>query len=127
MIDHIGINVADMERASAFYDRVLGALGHRRLLDHGVAIGYGTEQPAFWISTFEGVGPNRESHVAFVAPDAHSVRAWFDEAVAAGAEVLHEPRLWPEYHPGYFGAFVRDTEGNNIEACCHTGDAGSQA
>ena len=122
MIDHFGINVTDMERASAFYDRVLGVLGHRRLLDHGVAIGYGTDAPAFWISTFEGVGPNREVHVAFSAPDAAAVRAWFDEAVAAGAEVLHEPRLWPEYHPGYYGAFVRDPDGNNVEACCHGGD-----
>lgn len=123
MIDHLGINVTDMARASAFYDRILGVLGHRRVLDHTVAIGYGTDEPDFWIGTFEGVGPNREVHVAFRAADADAVRAWFAEAVAAGAEVLHEPRLWPEYHPGYFGAFVRDPDGNNVEACCHTGDA----
>ncbi|WP_101525102.1 MULTISPECIES: VOC family protein [Nocardioides] len=122
MIDHLGINVTDLARASAFYDRVLGALGHRRLMEEGVAIGYGTEHPTFWIGTFEGVGANREVHVAFVAPDAAAVRVWFAEAVAAGAEVLHEPRLWPEYHPGYYAAFVRDTEGNNIEACCHGGE-----
>ena len=61
MIDHFGINVADMERASAFYDTVLGSLGHRRLMDFGVAIGYGTEQPVFWISGGEAAaGPNRE-------------------------------------------------------------------
>ena len=124
MIDHFGINVASMEVASAFYDRVLGVLGHRRVMDFGVAIGYGTDQPTFWISTFDGVGANREVHVGFSAPDAATVGAWFDEAVAAGAEVLHEPRLFPEYHPGYFGAFVRDTEGNNIEAVCHTAVAG---
>ena len=123
MIDHFGINVASMEVASAFYDRVLGVLGHRRVMDFGVAIGYGTDQPTFWISTFDGVGPNREVHVGFSAPNAATVRAWFEEAVAAGAEVLHEPRLFPEYHPGYFGAFVRDTEGNNIEAVCHTAAA----
>ena len=70
-----------------------------------------------------GVGDNREVHVAFRAPDAATVRAWHAEAVAAGAESLHEPRLWPDYHPGYYGAFVRDTEGNNIEAVCHTGDS----
>ena len=119
MIDHLGINVTDMARASAFYDRVLGVLGHRRLIEHEVAIGYGTEEPDFWIGTFDGVGPNREVHVAFRAADADAVRAWFAEAVAAGAEVLHEPRLWPEYHPGYFGAFVRDPDGNNVEAVCH--------
>lgn len=123
MIDHLGINVSDMEKAGAFYDRILRVLGHSRLVDFGVAIGYGTAKPEFWLSTFEGMGPNREVHVAFTAPDAATVRAWFEEAVAAGAEVLHEPRLWPEYHDAYYGAFVRDPDGNNVEACCHTGDA----
>ncbi len=120
MIDHFGINVTSMERAAAFYDAVLGTLGHRRLMDFGVAIGYGTTQPHFWISTFEGVGDNREVHVAFAAPSAEAVRTWFEAAVAEGAEVLHEPRLWPEYHEHYYGAFVRDPDGNNVEAVCHT-------
>jgi catechol 2,3-dioxygenase-like lactoylglutathione lyase family enzyme len=123
MIDHLGINVTDMARAGAFYDRILGVLGHRRIMDYDEAVGYGTDGPDFWIGTFDGIGANREVHVAFSAPDSSAVRAWFEEAVAAGAEVLHEPRLWPEYHPGYFGAFVRDPDGNNVEACCHTGDA----
>jgi predicted lactoylglutathione lyase len=48
------------------------------------------------------------------------VRAFFDAAVGAGAEPLHEPRVWPEYHPNYYGAFVRDPDGNNVEAVCHT-------
>ncbi|QBX56253.1 VOC family protein [Nocardioides seonyuensis] len=122
MIDHLGINCTDIERAGAFYDRILGVLGHRRVMDFGTTIGYGSEEPDFWLSTFEGVGPNREVHVAFAAPDAATVRAWYDEAIAAGAESLHEPRLWPEYHERYFGAFVRDTEGNNIEAVCHSGE-----
>lgn len=118
MISHLGINCSDLELSGAFYDRTLAVLGHRRLLDHGVAIGYGTTAPAFWIGTFDGMGPNREVHVAFDAPDAATVDAWFAEAVACGAEVLHEPRLWPEYHEGYYGAFVRDPDGNNVEACC---------
>ena len=120
MIDHLGINCVDLGRAATFYDRVLGVLGHRRIMDFDTAIGYGSEEPDFWISTFEGVGPNREVHVGFRAPDAATVRAWYDEALAAGAESLHEPRLWPEYHPAYFGAFVRDPDGNNVEAVCHT-------
>ncbi|HEX5366291.1 MAG TPA: VOC family protein [Acidimicrobiales bacterium] len=57
-------------------------------------------------------------HVAFVAPDRAAVKAFFDAAVPAGAEVLHGPRVWPEYHPGYYGAFV-DPDGNNVEAVCH--------
>ncbi len=124
MIDHFGINCADMEAAAAFYDKVLGVLGHQRLMDFGVAIGYGTEQPHFWISTFEGIGPNRETHIAFTAPDAATVRAWHAAAVASGAETLHEPRMWPEYHPHYYGAFVRDPDGNNVEAVCHTASEG---
>ena len=122
MIDHLGINCTDLPRAAEFYDRILAVVGHRRVMDYPEAIGYGTEGPDFWISTFEEIGPNREIHLAFQAKDADTVRAWYAEAMAAGAESLHEPRLWPEYHAAYFGAFVRDTEGNNIEACCHTGD-----
>ena len=122
MIDHFGINCADLQKTAAFYDKVLATLGHRRLLDFEVAVGYGTDKPDFWLSTFDGVGPNREVHVAFTAPDADTVRAFFQAAVDQGAEVLHEPRLWPEYHETYFGGFVRDPEGNNLEAVCHTGD-----
>lgn len=122
MIDHLGINCADLEAAKRFYDTVLGTLGHRRLLDHDVAVGYGTDHPAFWLSQYEDMPPNREIHVAFVARDAAQVRAFYDAAMAAGAESLHEPRLRPEYHENYYGAFVRDPDGNNVEACCHTGD-----
>jgi catechol 2,3-dioxygenase-like lactoylglutathione lyase family enzyme len=119
MIDHFGINCADLQKTASFYDKVLATLGHRRLLDFEVAVGYGTDKPDFWLSTFEGVGPNREVHLAFTAPDADAVRAFFQAAVDLGAEVLHEPRLWPEYHEHYFGGFVRDPEGNNLEAVCH--------
>jgi hypothetical protein len=74
-----------------------------------VAIGYGPPgKPDFWISVFNSGEGFRESHVAFAAPDRAAVRAFFDAAVATGAEVLHEPRVWPEYHPTYYGAFVRD-------------------
>ena len=123
MIDHFGINVSDMDTASTFYDKVLATLGHRRVMDFGTAIGYGSESPDFWISTFDGIGPNREMHLAFQASDADAVRAFVAAAVELGAEVLHEPRLWPEYHEHYFGGFVRDPEGNNVEAVTHRGDA----
>ncbi|SDR88400.1 VOC family protein [Microlunatus soli] len=124
MLDHFGINVADMATASAFYDKVLGVLGHRRIMDFDVAIGYGTTEPDFWISTFDGVGANREMHVAFTAPDAATVRAFGEAAESLGAEILHAPRLWPEYHEHYYAVFVRDTEGNNVEAVCQTADEG---
>jgi catechol 2,3-dioxygenase-like lactoylglutathione lyase family enzyme len=123
MIDHFGINCSDVQASAAFYDEVLATLGHRRLLDFGVAIGYGSDKPDFWLSTFEGMGPNREVHIAFTAPDAATVRSFFEAATRLGAEVLHEPRLWPEYHDSYYGGFVRDPDGNNVEAVCHTGES----
>ena len=61
----------------------------------------------------------RASHIAFIAPSRAAVHAFFAAAVNGGAEVLHEPRVWPEYHETYYGAFVRDPDGNNVEAVCH--------
>jgi catechol 2,3-dioxygenase-like lactoylglutathione lyase family enzyme len=123
MIDHLGINCRDLAASAAFYDKVLGVLGHQRLLDFGEALGYGSDgKPDFWIARWEGAEPNREIHVAFIAEDADAVRRFHAAALEAGAEELHAPRLWPEYHERYFGAFVRDPDGNNVEAVCHTGD-----
>jgi len=128
MIDHLGINCADLDSASAFYDKVLATLGYSRILDFGVALGYGVDKPDFWLGAqpAEGPasGPNREIHVAFTASDATAVRAFFAAAQEQGAEVLHAPRFWPEYHDHYYGAFVRDLDGNNVEAVCHTAQPG---
>jgi catechol 2,3-dioxygenase-like lactoylglutathione lyase family enzyme len=121
MLDHLSIQCADVAASAAFYDAVLAPLGGRRVLDFGEVIGYGVPpRPEFWLgpqSTGEGF---RESHIAFTAPDRAAVHAFFDAALSAGAEVLHTPRVWPEYHPGYYGAFVRDPDGHNVEAVCHT-------
>ncbi|MEO7752087.1 MAG: VOC family protein [Terracoccus sp.] len=120
MIDHFGINCADLESSARFYDGVLGVLGFSRQMDVGVAIGYGTQgHPDFWISRWPGSGPNREIHVGFTADGVEAVVAFHARALELGAASLHEPRLWPEYHPGYFGAFVRDPDGNNVEAVFH--------
>ena len=120
MLDHISIQCADVQRSAAFYDAVLATLGGSRIMDFGEAIGYGVPpKPEFWIgarSTGEGF---RESHIAFAAASRQAVRDFFTAAVGQGAEVLHEPRLWPEYHEHYYGAFVRDPDGNNVEAVCH--------
>jgi len=120
MIDHVSIQCADVERSAKFYDAVLAPIGGKRVLDFGDVIGYGSDDmPDFWIgprNTGEGF---RESHLAFAADDVEAVDAFFRAAVTAGAEMLHEPRKWPEYHPRYYGAFVRDPDGNNVEAVCH--------
>ena len=124
MLDHLAIQCADMKVSAAFYDAVLEPLGGRRLMDFGATIGYGIPpMPDFWIGQFNSGEGFRESHIAFAAADRATVRAFFDTAVAAGAEVLHEPRLWPEYHENYYGAFVRDPDGNNVEAVCHAPEA----
>ena len=118
MLDHISIQTRDTAASAAFYDAVLAPLGGHRILDFGEVIGYGTEAPDFWIGPVTTGGEAREAHIAFAAPDRAAVQAFFDAAVADGAEVLHTPRLWPEYHEHYFGAFVRDPDGNNVEAVC---------
>lgn len=119
MLDHVGIQVDDPRASADFYEAVLAPLGGRRMLDFGEAIGFGTETPVFWVGPVRPQAEGREDHIAFAARDRAAVRAFFDAAVAQGAEVLHEPKEWPIYHEGYYGAFVRDLDGNNIEAVCH--------
>ena len=120
MLDHLSVQCADVATAAAFYDTVLAPLGGGRLMDFGEVLGYGVgDKPSFWLGPLADRGTNRPIHIAFVADDRAAVRALFAAAVDAGAEILHEPRLWPEYHPAYYGAFVRDPDGNNVEAVCH--------
>ncbi|HUQ40748.1 MAG TPA: VOC family protein [Acidimicrobiales bacterium] len=124
MLDHLSIQCADIGASVAFYDTVLAPLGGKRIMSFGDVHGYGVDFPSFWLGPLSP-GPlgadasGRESHIAFTAPDRTAVAAFRDAAVAAGAEVLHEPRSWPEYHQHYFGVFVRDPDGNNVEAVCH--------
>ena len=121
MLDHLSIQCADVAASAAFYDTVLAPIGGTRVVEFGPVIGFGVPpMPDFWIGPHQTGEGFKESHIAFSAPDRDAVRAFFAAATAAGAEVLHEPRLWPEYHPNYYGAFVRDPDGNNIEAVCHS-------
>ena len=121
MLDHLSIQCDDVAVSAKFYDAVLAPLGGQRILDLGMTIGYGVPpMPDFWLgphTTGEGF---RESHIAFSAQSRVVVDAFLEAARAAGAEVLHEARIWPEYHPNYYGAFVRDPDGNNVEAVCHS-------
>jgi catechol 2,3-dioxygenase-like lactoylglutathione lyase family enzyme len=120
VLDHLSIQCEDVAASAAFYDAVLAPIGGVRVMDFGPVIGYGIPpRPDFWIGPQQTGDGFRESHIAFTAGDRAAVRAFFDAAVAAGAEVLHEPRVWPEYHDTYYGAFVRDPDGNNVEAVCH--------
>jgi catechol 2,3-dioxygenase-like lactoylglutathione lyase family enzyme len=122
VIDHFGIICADFDTSKEFYDRVLGVLGYSRQLDVGQAVGYGTDgKPDFWLENGGGRQATEGIHFAFAANSPESVQSFFHAALALGVEPLHEPRLFPEYHPKYYGAFVRDPDGNNVEAVFHGG------
>lgn len=124
MIDHAGISVAEMARATAFYDRALAPLGISLLarvpLEYtdGINIcGYGQTRPQFWLSE---TGPQSPPvHFAFTADSRVVVDDFHKAAIEAGGADNGAPGLRPHYHAAYYGAFVRDPDGNNIEAVCH--------
>ena len=119
VLDHVSIQCADVASSAQFYDAVLDVLGGGRVMDFGTVIGYGTAGHAsFWLSPLSAAVVLGELHIAFRADDRATVRRFFDAALVAGAEVLHRPRLFPEYDAHYYGAFVRDPDGNNVEAVC---------
>ena len=122
MLDHLSIQCADVAASAAFYDAVLAPLGGAA--DHGLRRGHRLRRAAEARLLDRPADDRRAASASRTSPsrraDRAAVRAFFDAAVAAGAEVLHEPRVWPEYHPNYYGAFVRDPDGNNVEAVCHS-------
>ena len=125
MIDHIGVAVADMDRAKAFYLSALAPIGVGVLMEvsaeetgAGAHAGFGANDKAFfWIGT--GAKPKGGTHVAFAVETRAEVDAFHRAAIAAGGRDNGAPGLRPEYHPHYYGAFVFDPDGNNIEAVCH--------
>ena len=124
MIDHTGILVADWDKAKTFYDAAMGALGASLLqtvpeqFTGGVKVaGYGRDKPDFWLTEATEPGPGR--HYAFVATSRAEVDAFYAAAIVAGGRDNGEPGLRPQYHPNYYGAFVLDPDGNNVEAVCH--------
>jgi catechol 2,3-dioxygenase-like lactoylglutathione lyase family enzyme len=121
MIDHFRIDCEDLDASKRFYDTVLATLGLGRVIDTDTVVSYGRDgRFGFLISSMQNIPPNRPAHFAFSAPDVETVDAFHAAATGLGAETLHEPRLWPEYHPHYYAVFVRDPDGNNVEAVCHT-------
>jgi catechol 2,3-dioxygenase-like lactoylglutathione lyase family enzyme len=118
MLDHISLGVADFERAASFYDKALAPLGLKRLMGDATYAGYGDTRPFFWIGA--GGTSRGPVHVAFAAESRPSVDAFHKAALAAGGQDNGGPGLRTHYHPNYYGAFVFDPEGHNIEAVCHT-------
>ncbi len=126
MLDHIGVQVADVEGSLTFYLRTFAAIGMREVMrfPHGDSFFVGLSGPDgipnFWLGPTTGL-ETRELHVAFRAADRQAVDAVHDAAVDASVEVLHPPREWPEYHHGYYSVFLRDLDGHNVEAVYHGG------
>ena len=126
MLDHIGVAISDIRRSEAFYSAALEPLGISKLYEYGpdktdsggTAIGFGKDMmPFFWIGDNERVGEG--THIAFNAPNRAAVDAFYEAAIAAGGRDNGPPGLRPKYHPGYYGAFVLDPDGINVEAVTH--------
>jgi catechol 2,3-dioxygenase-like lactoylglutathione lyase family enzyme len=124
MLDHIGFGVSDYARAKSFYERALAPLGIGIVMevtpeqtgDHS-AVGFGSDnKPYFWIAPADVAA---RLHVAFAANSRAEVDAFYQAALAAGGRDNGAPGLRPHYHPNYYGAFVLDPDGHNIEAVCH--------
>lgn len=129
MIDHTGLSVSEFERAKAFYTAALAPLGYELVMEVDAATsgshefaGFGVPPaPDFWI-TF-GAPNEPPLHVAFRARSRAQVDAFHAAALAAGGRDNGAPGLRPHYHPNYYGAFVLDPDGHNIEAVCHVAEA----
>ena len=118
-IDHIGLDVADYARSKAFYERALEPLGMKVLMEPVDEVcGFGGDFPFFWIGRRDR-GPQTGVHVAFTARDREMVDAFHAAALEAGGTDNGGPGVREIYHPSYYGAFVLDPDGNNVEAVCH--------
>jgi catechol 2,3-dioxygenase-like lactoylglutathione lyase family enzyme len=117
VIDHLNIGVSDVAASRAFYERALAPLGYVVLIDRPYGVGFGKDgKPDFWVSDRPASAP---LHVAFASPDRATVDAFHREALAAGGRDNGPPGLRPHYHPSYYGAFVLDPDGHNVEAVSH--------
>jgi catechol 2,3-dioxygenase-like lactoylglutathione lyase family enzyme len=119
LLDHVTIGVRDVEKSKAFYDAALRSLGISRLYAEGVQFaGYGIRPKAFfWIGTRNA--PQTGAHIAFIANDRATVDRFYADAIKAGGTDNGPPGIRPHYHANYYGAFVLDPDGHNIEAVCH--------
>ena len=120
MYDHVGLNVQDYEPSKRFYDAALAVLGYGVVMEFPHACGYGPAgrtPPEFWIVQREPFGTG--THVAFASPDRATVDAFHAAALAAGGTDNGPAGIRDEYHEHYYGAFVLDPDGNNVEAVCH--------
>ena len=126
MIDHVSIAVRDLDACGRFYEAVLAALGYAKLIARPATIGFGKKYPEFWLNerrAMTPVDPDSGTHVCLRASSVEAVQAFHAAAIAGGGTSDGAPGPRPEYTAGYYAAFVRDPEGNRIEAVTFTAGA----
>lgn len=116
MIDHMGVRVSNRERSKAFYRAAFEPLGYTMVMDNQWGSGFGVNKPDFWLA--DGIATDK-IHVAVKAENRAAVDAFYKAAIAAGGTDNGPPGIRAHYHPNYYGAFVHDPDGHNIEAVCH--------
>jgi catechol 2,3-dioxygenase-like lactoylglutathione lyase family enzyme len=125
VLDHLALQVADVDAVVGFYTRVFAAAGVSEAMRFenpaGPSVGLAGPDgfPHLWLGPLVDPG-HRPVHLALTAPSNEAVDRVFHAAQETGTEILHPPRVWPEYHAGYYAVFFRDPDGNNVEAVHHT-------
>lgn len=121
LVSHVSVGVRDLTLAARFYDAALGALGARRVMEHGRGVAWGRAFPEFWASLphdGKDASPGDGVHVCFTADNAEAVARFHSAGLAAGGFDEGPPGPRPHYAPGYYAAFLRDPDGNKVEALC---------
>lgn len=125
MFSHVTVGSNDFKRSVAFYDKVMAILGHKQLfcMEGAAAYGQDMKSPATWdLFPFDKgeASPGNGMHIAYLAKDRPTVDAFHAAALEMGGTSEGEPGLRPHYHPNYYGAYVRDPDGNKLQAVCHS-------
>lgn len=124
MIDHVSITVSDLARSTAFYAKVLAPLGHAELVTRATTVGFGKKYPEFWLNQRQAEKSPSGTHIALRARDCEAVDAFYDAALAGGGTGDGAPGFREAYSPRYYAAFIRDDDGNRIEAVTFVEKAG---
>ena len=119
IMHHVSIGVTDHAASVAFYEKVLGTIGAKKVFDFPNAVAFGKQFPEFWVQLpgdGQAAGTANGTHFAFIAPSKEAIQAFYDTALEAGGSGDGEPGPRPDYGPDYYGCFVRDLDGHKIEA-----------
>jgi catechol 2,3-dioxygenase-like lactoylglutathione lyase family enzyme len=119
LLDHVVLQVDDLNAIREWYDQIVNLAGGARTFDMPDLIGYALPGQPTQLLFSQATDPGgRQTHLALRVEDEATVQRGHELATSLGAEILHEPRLWPEYGPGYYAVFIRDPAGNNLELKC---------